>query len=47
MSVEMPNIERKYFKLPFIGMYSKVKENEIEKLCKILQKFQSQTSFHQ
>ena len=34
MSVEMPNIERRYFKLPFIGMYSKVTQNKIEKLCK-------------
>ena len=24
MPVEMPNIETRYFKLPFIGMYSKV-----------------------
>ena len=30
----MPNIERRYFKLPFIGMYSKVTQNKIEKLCK-------------
>ena len=34
MSVEMPNIETRYFKLPFIGMYSKVTQNKIEKLCK-------------
>ena len=34
MTVEMPNIERRYFKLPFIGMYSKVTQNKIEKLCK-------------
>ena len=34
MSVEMPNIERRYFKLPFIGMYSKVTQNKIEKLYK-------------
>ena len=34
MAVEMPNIETKYFKLPFIGMYSKVTQNKIEKLCK-------------
>ena len=34
MSVKMPNIERRYFKLPFIGMYSKVTQNKIEKLCK-------------
>ena len=34
MSVEMPNIERRYFKLPFIVMYSKVTQNKIEKLCK-------------
>ena len=33
-SVEMPNIERRYFKLPFLGMYSKVTKNKIEKLCK-------------
>ena len=32
--VEMPNIETRYFKLPFIGMYSKVTQNKIEKLCK-------------
>ena len=34
MSVEMPNIERRYFKLSLIAMYSKVKQNEIENLCK-------------
>ena len=34
MSVEMPNIEKRYFKLPFIGMYSKATQNKIEKLCK-------------
>ena len=34
MSVEMPNIETSYFKLPFIGMYSKLTQSKIEKLCK-------------
>ena len=34
MQVEMPNIETRYFKLPFIGMYSKVTQNKIEKRCK-------------
>ena len=34
MPVEMPNIEVRYFKLPFIEMYSKVLQNKIEKLCK-------------
>ena len=34
MQVELPNIETKYFKLPFIGMYSKVTQNKIEKQCK-------------
>ena len=34
MLVEMSNIEIRYFKLPLIGMYSKVTENKIEKLCK-------------
>ena len=34
MPVEMPNIETRYFKLPFIGMYSKVTQSKIEKLCK-------------
>ena len=34
MPVEMANIETRYFKLPFIGMYSKVTQNRIEKLCK-------------
>ena len=34
MSVEMPNTETRYFKLPFIGIYSKVAKNKIEKLCK-------------
>ena len=34
MPVEMPNIETRYFKLPFIGMYSKVTQNKIERLCK-------------
>ena len=33
VSGEILNIER-YFKLPFIGMYSKVTQNKIEKLCK-------------
>ena len=31
MSVEMPNIETRYFKIPFLGMYSKVIQNQIEK----------------
>ena len=34
MPAEMPNIETRYFKLPFIGMYSKVTQNNIEKLCR-------------
>ena len=34
MPVEMPKIETRYFKLPFIGMYSKVTQNKIERLCK-------------
>ena len=34
MPVEMPNIETRYFKFPFIGMYSKVTQNKIEKICK-------------
>ena len=34
MPIEMPNIETRYFKLPFTGMYSKVSQNKIEKLCK-------------
>ena len=34
MPAEMPNIETRYFKLPFIGMYSKVTKSKIEKLCK-------------
>ena len=33
IQVEMPNIEAKYFKLPFIRMYSKVTQNKIEKPC--------------
>ena len=33
--VEMPNFETRYFKLPLTGMYSKVTQNKIEKLCKI------------
>ena len=33
-SAEMPNNEKRYFKLPFLGMYSKVTQNKIEKLCK-------------
>ena len=28
MPVEMPNIETRYFKLPFIGMYSKVTQKQ-------------------
>ena len=34
MPVEMPNIETRYFKLPFIGMYSKLTQKKIERLCK-------------
>ena len=34
MPAEMPNIETRYFKLPFMGMYSKVTQSKIEKLCK-------------
>ena len=34
MAVEMLNIETRYFRLPFIGMYSKVTQNKIEKPCK-------------
>ena len=34
MPVEMPNIETRHFKLSFIGMYSKVTQKKIEKLCK-------------
>ena len=28
MPVEIPNIETRYFKLPFIGMYSKVTQKQ-------------------
>ena len=35
VSGEVLNIEARYFRLPFIGMYSKVTQNKIEKLCKI------------
>ena len=31
---KMPNIEIRYFKRLFIGMYSKVTQNKMEKLCK-------------
>ena len=34
MLLEMPNIETRLFQLPFIGMYSKVTQSKIEKLCK-------------
>ena len=34
MPVEMANIETRYFKLLFIGMYSKVTQNKFYKLCK-------------
>ena len=34
MPVEMANIETRYFKLPFIGMYFKVIQNKTERLCK-------------
>ena len=34
MPVEMPNIEIRYFNLPFIGMYSKVTQSKNEKPCK-------------
>ena len=29
MPVEMPNLETRYFKLPFIGMYSKVHKTKL------------------
>ena len=32
VSGEIPNIETIYFKLPFIGMYSKVTQNKIENI---------------
>ena len=32
----MPNIETRYSKLPFIGMYSKLTQNKIENLCERL-----------
>ena len=32
--VEMFNIKTRYFKLPFIGMYSKVTQKKIKKRCK-------------
>ena len=38
MSVETPNIETRYFKLPFIGMYSKATQSKIEKLLKKIEK---------
>ena len=31
---EVPNIETRYFRLTYIGMYSKVTQNKIEKLSK-------------
>ena len=34
ISVEMPNIETRYFKLRYIGMYSKLIQDKIQKLCK-------------
>ena len=34
MPVEMPNIQIRYLKLPFICMYSDVTQNKIEKICK-------------
>ena len=34
LSGEIPNIETRYFKLHFIGMFSKVTQNKSEKLCK-------------
>ena len=34
VSGEIVNIKTRYFKLTFIGMYSKVIQNKIEKLCK-------------
>ena len=34
MPVEMSNIETRYFKVPFTGMYSKVTQNKTEKSCK-------------
>ena len=34
LSGEIPNMETRYFKLHFIGMFSKVTQNKSEKLCK-------------
>ena len=34
MPVQIPNIEKRYFKLPFILMNSEVTQNKIEKPCK-------------
>ena len=34
VSADRPNIVTRYFKLPFMGMYSKVTQNKIENHCK-------------
>ena len=34
MLVEMSHIETRCFEIPFLAMYSKVRQNKIEKLCK-------------
>ena len=39
MPVEMPNIETRYFKIPFIGIYFKVIQNKTEKKKKKLKNF--------
>ena len=36
VSGEIPNIKTRYFNHPFIGMYSKVTQSKIEKVCKRL-----------
>ena len=41
-----PEIKTRYFKLPFIGLHSKLMQKKIDKLCKkILKKSESQIGF--
>ena len=45
VSGEISNIETRYFKLTFIGMYSKATQNKIEKLCERIAKMPKLNQF--
>ena len=45
MSVEMPNVKTRYFKLPFMGMYFEVTLKKIENFVKDLAKMSKLNQF--